>query len=204
MRSALPTAKNGAPPPEGLRSRVVACRLMSMNSKITLRCAGAGTCGRSGGLPARAARSLFLVGWLVAAGALAAADHHDDGPGAEEQQLPRAMHSRMQERARVTVGFADAAIVGADNRALQAAVDYVAGLGGGVVEIGAGEFLMRDSLHLRSFVTVRGTKGKTILHKAPAAVSPLAVDGDYGEEQFTVINAQGFRVGDGVTVWDKQ
>jgi parallel beta-helix repeat protein len=173
-----------------------------MNSKITLRCAGAGTCGRSGGLHARAARSLFLVGWLVAAGALAAADHHDDGPGAEEQQLPRAMHSRMQERARVTVGLRDADIVGADNRALQAAVDYVAGLGGGVVEIGAGEFLMRDSLHLRSFVTVRGVPGRTILRKARAASSALAVDGDYGEEQVTVSQPEGFNVGYGIAVWD--
>src|ERR1044071_1871120 len=125
MRSALPTAKNGAPPPEGLRSRVVGCRPGGLNSKITWGGAGAGACGHPGGLQARAPRWLFLVGWLVAAGALAAADHHDDGPGAEEQQLPRAMHSRMQERARVTVGLRDADIVGADNRALQAAVDYV-------------------------------------------------------------------------------
>ena len=69
---------------------------------------------------------------------------------------------------------------------LQAAVDYVAGLGGGTVEIGEGEYLMRDSLHLRSNVTVRGRKGKTILRKADAAVSPLALDGDFGEQQVTV------------------
>ena len=71
------------------------------------------------------------------------------------------MHSRMQERPTVTVGKENADIVGTDNRALQAAIDYIAGLGGGTVEIGPGEFLMTDSLHLRSFVTVRGAKGKT-------------------------------------------
>ena len=48
---------------------------------------------------------------------------------------------------RVTVGLRDADIVGSDNRALQAAVDYVGNLGGGVVEIGPGEYLMRDALH---------------------------------------------------------
>jgi len=37
---------------------------------------------------------------------------------------------------------------------------------------------MRDSLHLRSNVTVRGQKGKTILRKADGAVSPLVLDGD--------------------------
>ena len=127
----------------------------------------------------------------------------DFSPPPEEQQLPRAMHSKMKERAKVTVGLRDADIVGADNRALQAAVDYVAGLGGGVVEVGPGEFTMRDSLHLRSFVSVRGTPGKTILRKAKAAVSPLGLDGDYGEEQITVVNAEGFKVGYGVAIWDK-
>ncbi|MHB8520153.1 MAG: right-handed parallel beta-helix repeat-containing protein [Limisphaerales bacterium] len=108
----------------------------------------------------------------------------------------------MPERPHITVGIKDADIIGADNRALQAAVDYVAGLGGGVVEIGPGEFQMRDSLHLRSFVTVRGTPDRTILRKAKAASSPLALDGDYGEEQITVTNPDGFAVGYGVTIWD--
>ena len=48
----------------------------------------------------------------------------------------------------VTVGVRDADITGSDNRALQAAVDYVGNLGGGLVEIGPGEYLMRDSLHV--------------------------------------------------------
>jgi hypothetical protein len=118
------------------------------------------------------------------------------------EQLPRVMHSQMKDRPRITVGLSGADIVGADHRALQAAVDYIAGLGGGIVEIGPGEFVMSDSLHLRSHVTVRGAPGKTILRKAKAAVSPLKLDGDYGEEQFTVTNPDGFKVGDGVAVWD--
>ena len=62
---------------------------------------------------------------------------------------------------------------------------------------------VRDSLHLRPQVTVRGTAKQTVLRKAKAAVSRLKVDGDYGEEQFTVENADGFAVGDGVAIWDK-
>src|SRR2546421_12740044 len=81
-------------------------------------------------------------------------------------QLPRAMHIEMKDRPRVRVGVKDGDMVGADNRALQAAVDYVAGLGGGIVEIGAGEFLMRDSLHLRANVAVKGAGAKTVLKKA--------------------------------------
>jgi polygalacturonase len=114
------------------------------------------------------------------------------------------MHSQMKELPTISVGQSKEDIVGGDNRALQAAMDYIAGLGGGVVLVGPGEFLMRDSLHLRSHVTVRGTAGKTILKKADGAVSNLAMDGDYGEEQVTVVNSEGFRVGDGITVWDSQ
>lgn len=120
----------------------------------------------------------------------------------EKGQLPRAMHTAMEERPVLRVGQHEGDIRGSDQRALQAAVDYVAALGGGTVEIGEGVYLMRDSLHLRSNVTVRGQGSKTVLLKAPAASSPLALDGDYGEEQITVADAEGFHVGDGVAVWD--
>lgn len=126
----------------------------------------------------------------------------DASPKPDEQQLPFAMHSKMSDLPVITVGRADADLIGADNRALQAAVDYVGGLGGGIVEIGEGEFLMRDSLHLRSNVTVRGRKGKTVLRKADAAVSSLALDGDFGEQQITVAAPSGFAVGAGVAIWD--
>jgi hypothetical protein len=62
---------------------------------------------------------------------------------------------------------------------------------------------MRDSLHLRSNIEVRGTPGKTILRKAKGAVSALKLDGDYGEEQITLASPQEFAVGDGVAIWDK-
>ena len=118
--------------------------------------------------------------------------------------MPRAMHSQMTARPMISVGPKQADIIGSDDRVLQAAVDYVAGLGGGVVQIGPGDFMMHDSLHLRSSVTVRGTLGQTILHKAKGFAWPLAMDGDYGEEQVTLVNPDGFKVGYGITVWDNQ
>lgn len=102
----------------------------------------------------------------------------------------------------VTVGLADADITGNDNRALQAAVDYIAGLGGGTVEIGPGTYTMRDSLHLRNRVTVRGQGPESVLFKADAVESPLTLDGDYGEEQITVADPAGFAPGVGVSVTD--
>lgn len=123
-------------------------------------------------------------------------------PTIEEQQLPQAMHSRMEQRPQIIVGMIATDIVGVDNRALQAAVDYIAALGGGTVTIGPGEYLMRDSLHLRSHVTVRGTAGQTVLRKADSAASDLVLDGDFGEQQVTLADATGFDVGCGIAVWD--
>jgi parallel beta-helix repeat protein len=104
---------------------------------------------------------------------------------------------------RITVALRNADIIGSDNRALQAAVDYVGNLGGGVVEIGPGEYLMRDSLHLRSRVTVRGAGEKTVLKKDREHRSLLAADGDFGEAAITVENPEGFAIGRGVYVASK-
>jgi hypothetical protein len=113
------------------------------------------------------------------------------------------MHGAMADLPRISVGHSNADLMGTDNRVLQAAVDYVAALGGGTVEIGPGEYLMRDSLHLRPHVTVRGKGATTILTKAPSAVSALALDGDFGEEQVTLADPEGFAVGQGIAVWDR-
>jgi parallel beta-helix repeat protein len=140
---------------------------------------------------------------LGSAGILLASDtQRDFSPKPDEQQLPKAMHSTMKELPSITVGKENANITGNDNRALQAAVDYIAGLGGGIVEIGAGQYEMYDSLHLRPNVTVKGEKGKTILLKADGVVCPLALDGDFGEQQLTVEDPAGFEVGYGVAIWD--
>lgn len=143
------------------------------------------------------ANVLGSVGILVAS-----ETQRDFSPKPDEQQLPQAMHSAMKTLPSITVGKENAAIIGNDNRSLQAAVDYIAGLGGGTVEIAEGRYIMYDSLHLYTNVTVRGAKGKTILQKADGVACPLALDGDFGEQQFTVENPAGFKVGYGVAIWD--
>lgn len=102
----------------------------------------------------------------------------------------------------ITVGPKNADINGSDNRALQAAVDYIAALGGGTVEILPGTYLMRNALHLRSHVAVRGSGADTILKKADAIESPLSLDGDFGEEQVTLKNPDGFAPGYGISITD--
>lgn len=120
---------------------------------------------------------------------------------AERRNAENELHAR--PAIHITVGISDADIIGKDNRALQAAVDYVGSLGGGTVEIGPGEYLMRDSLHLRSRVTVRGSGDQTVLVKDREYRTALAADGDYGEFAITVNDTAGFDVGRGVYVASK-
>jgi len=120
------------------------------------------------------------------------------------------MHEPVQEPLRIRVGHVDdsraasADFVGRDNRAIQAAIDFATGFRTGsarpVVEVGPGRYAMHDSLHLRGGVEVRGVPGHTILAAVPAVTSQLAVDGDYGEEQITLVAPEGFGVGRGVLI----
>src|SRR6185369_10299441 len=47
-----------------------------------------------------------------------AAERASVAAGADDQQLPRAMHAKMKERPTITVGRSGAGIIGADDRAL--------------------------------------------------------------------------------------
>jgi parallel beta-helix repeat protein len=147
---------------------------------------------------------LFTIAIILgSAGILGASEtQRDFSPKPDEQQLPKAMHSAMKELPSITVGKQNADIIGEDNRALQAAIDYIAGHGVGTVRIDEGRYVMYDSLHLRSNVMVKGEKDRTILQKADGVVCPLALDGDFGEQQFTVEDPTGFDIGYGVAIWD--
>ena len=104
----------------------------------------------------------------------------------------------------LTVGPADADVIGTDHRAIQQAIDRVAAAGGGTVIIKAGTYLLSNSVRLASHVTLRGEgPDKTILKKAPGVKGRLKLDADYGEFIATVEDARGFAPGMGVTIVDK-
>jgi hypothetical protein len=104
--------------------------------------------------------------------------------------------------AEVRVGSDDGDIRGNDHKALQAAVDYVSGLGGGTVFIGPGRYHMRNALTLRDHVRVVGVPGETILVACAGFQTPLAADGDCNQRAISVADPSGLRVGDGVAVVD--
>src|SRR5262249_50513127 len=104
--------------------------------------------------------------------------------------------------AEVLVGIAEGDIRGGDHRALQAGVDYLAGLGGGTLRVGPGRYLMRNALTLRDNVRVVGVPGKTVLAACDGLRRRLSADGDCNERQITVADPAGLRAGDGVAVTD--
>jgi parallel beta-helix repeat protein len=104
----------------------------------------------------------------------------------------------------IRVGIDQGNLRGDDQHALQAAVDHIAGLGGGTVRIGPGRYLMRNALTLRDHVRIVGEPGKTILVACASLETRLTCDGDCNERQITVEDTSGFRVGDGVAIRDDQ
>ncbi|WP_397571606.1 right-handed parallel beta-helix repeat-containing protein [Schlesneria sp. T3-172] len=102
------------------------------------------------------------------------------------------------ERLSLTVGQKEGDLVGTTSKVLQAAIDYVAQLGGGTVRIQPGTYLLRSSLHLRSHVRLLGAGEDTILTKPASVTTKLAEDSDWYDQEITLNDAKGFEVGDSV------
>jgi parallel beta-helix repeat protein len=114
--------------------------------------------------------------------------------------LSSAAHA--QGRVEVRVGIDEGDLRGSDHRVLQGAIDYVAGLGGGVVNVGPGRYTLRNALTLRSKVHVRGTEGKTVFVPCDGDQVRLAADAPAGAREIRLADAAGLRVGDGVVLRD--
>lgn len=105
-----------------------------------------------------------------------------------------------KEKLTITVGPANADIQGKSDKAIQAAVDYVARLGGGTVEVLPGSYDLRSSIFLSSNVRVKGSGKETILKKNNMVSSPLLEDSDWYDQEITIKDASGFHVGDSVFI----
>src|SRR5438552_2685623 len=108
-----------------------------------------------------------------------------------------------KQRATITVGPKKADLVGATDRVLQAAVDYVARLGGRTVEVLPGTYRLRNSVFLQSKVRLLGSGTDSVLFKEPSATTRLILDGDHWDQEVTLEDPKGFQVGDGVRLVSK-
>lgn len=102
----------------------------------------------------------------------------------------------------LTVGSPDADIPGHDGRAIQIAIDAVAAQGGGMVKVAAGDYLLMDSVRLRTGVALVGERGRTRLLRGSLVWSRLAADADKSERQMIPAELAGWREGMGVCIFD--
>lgn len=114
-----------------------------------------------------------------------------------------AVEPNWDERLTITVGPKDADIVGTSSRALQAAVNYVVQFGGGTVKILPGEYSLRNSVFLASKVRILGSGDDSVLLKEPSTTTKLQVDSDWYDQEITLTEEAGFKVGDGVCLRTK-
>jgi hypothetical protein len=140
------------------------------------------------------------AGWL--AGRTAAADC-PPVTRARATSGDQAVEPDWKERVTITVGPKDADLCGASDRVLQAAVDYVARLGGGTVKVLAGTYRLRNAVYLASRVRLLGSGLDSVLVKEPSISTKLAADSDWFDQEITLADGAGFRVGDGVCLRTK-
>ena len=95
----------------------------------------------------------------------------------------------------VSVGQKKGDFVGRTQMALQAAVDYVARLGGGTVQVGPGVWEMGNSLFIREHVRIIGSGDDTVLRKCASAETPLLDDIDWYGTSVRVKDPSIFSVG---------
>jgi hypothetical protein len=147
--------------------------------------------------------------WLCATGLALTAGYSTFATERPPVTVPRATSGDAasepdwEERLTITVGPKEADIVGATNRALQAAVDYVARLGGGTVKVLPGEYRLRNSVFLASKVRIVGSGEDSVLIKEPSATVKLSADSDWYDQEITLAEDAGFRIGDGVCLRTK-
>lgn len=144
---------------------------------------------------------LKLSAGLFVAGGAAAALRADERPPVVN---PRAtsgdsvVEPDWDERLTITVGPKDAQLIGATEKVIQAAVDYVARLGGGTVQLLPGKYRLRNSVFLAPKVRLLGSGDESILIKEPSVKTKLSADSDWFDQEITLADASGFAVGDGV------
>ena len=144
------------------------------------------------------------------AGSLAAARAADDRPlpasadGRPPVTNPRSTSGDLRhgpkwdESFTLTVGNDKGDLNGTDQRVIQAAVDTVARMGGGTVKLLPGTWRLRNAVYLCSNIRLVGSGPETVLVKDASASSKLSADSDWYDQEVTLADGKGFRVGDGI------
>jgi parallel beta-helix repeat protein len=85
---------------------------------------------------------------------------------------------------------------------IQEAIDSL-GPAGGVIRLAAGEYLLRQSIRLRSHVAIEGAGAETTFRKNKQAGSRLAAKAGDQDRSIRVESAEGLAVGDEIGIFDR-
>lgn len=119
-----------------------------------------------------------------------------------------AVEPNWDSRLTLTVGPNKADLMGADEKVIQAGVNYLAAQGGGTLHVLPGTYRFRNAVSLRTGVRILGSGPDSVLVKAAEAKTNLAADSLAWEQEVTLADASRFEVDDGVclrvdNVWHK-
>ncbi len=151
-----------------------------------------------------ASASAALAGSLTAARAADERPQQVSAAGRPPVANPRATSGdarhgpKWDESFTLTVGNDTGDLSGTNQRAIQAAVDTVARMGGGTVKLLPGTWRLRNAVYLCSNLRLVGSGAGTVLVKEPSAASKLAADSDWYDQEVTLADGKGFKVGDGI------
>lgn len=158
---------------------------------------------RAGQRPRRSFMTQLSGGALAA---IAAATGLAESRQPPEVRNPRAtdgderFQPNWDEMLTLTVGPDSGDLMGRTDRVLQAAVDSVARLGGGTVRLLPGTWELRNSVVLPSRTRLIGSGADTILTRPASVSTMLAADSDWYDQEITLKESSGFKLGDGVVL----
>lgn len=108
-----------------------------------------------------------------------------------------------ESRLTLTVGTKNGDLVGHDDRVLQAAVDYVARMGGGTIKVLPGKYTLRNAVWLPSKIRLQGSGPESVITRIPSETVEFADDSDWYDQEITLKQRGSFKVGDGVALLAK-
>ncbi len=105
---------------------------------------------------------------------------------------------RTQRQLIITIGQDKGDLQGKDDKIIQAGIEYLHRLGGGILQIYPGIYDMNNALYLHPNITIRGSGENTVLRKTDGVVTSIKRDVDWYEYAVQVESVKGFVTGGGI------
>ncbi len=115
-----------------------------------------------------------------------------DNIAAQEDILSTNRPIRTSRQLILTVGQDKGDLQGNDDKIIQAGIEYLHRLGGGILQIYPGTYEMNNALYLHPDITLRGSGENTVLRKTDGVVTSIIRDMDWYEYAVQVEDVKGF------------